>query len=504
MIPSSLLLALLLALLAHVIAQVDKINLISENDLQSIDGKNDVEDLLVDKMDIVKGPTNSVPTTAPTKLNVVAYAKVTQNITGITVSDWISCNFADDYFSQTIYSLISNDDGATSIVNYVNNIHETNTASGIILNYDLIFFYTMYSADDDMLDTSYDAILYYLNNTIIQSNNMTTYFSTLCSNSGCTALGNAVMTISYSVMGPYEIDTPSPTTIPTNFRQSSYKTNKGRLAVVLVLLLGFMVGSVAFSFCRYAKKHNKKMTAFDKWNNYTQTKSLTVEEAARVSESRRSANISLGDTFSPMMKKIDQFPPSLTDTSNSNNSSNSSSGKDNNTTRLGSVFVQNPMSNKRISTMPISSSGKVSTGTSSQENSPQVSRRKSVSFNASLEIPGNSDNIDPIATLQTPPAVSPILRRQSLIGVSSPPPSSDVTDSSNDNNNSNNNSNNDRSASTAMNMHNMARRRSNEMIGHLKSPTSTISNVNIDSTAPPPVSPRVSRRQSANDDENGL
>ena len=492
MIPSSLWLVAWPLLLLHTIVHADITNSISDNDSLSVEGKND------NSLIIVKDPGNKIPAIAAIEFNTYAYAKITQNVNGITASDWISCDMADDYFSQTIYSLISDDNGLTSIVNRVNDINTFNTTSGIVLNYEIIFIYSNYNANDDMLETSYDAILYYFNKTIVQSNNMTTYFSTLCIDSGCTALGTAVMTNSYIIFGPYEIDTPSPTTIPTNFRQSSYTTNKGRLAIVLVLLLGFMVGSVAFSFCRYAKKYNKKMTAFDKWNDYTQKKSMTAEDALRVSEMRKSANINLDDTFSPMMKKRDQFPPSMTDTSSSNNS-NSTSGKDNNTTRLGSVFVQNPMSNKRISTMPISSSGKVST--SSQDNSPQVSRRKSVSFNASLEIPGNTDDADPIATLQSPPAVPPILRRQSLIGVSSPPPSSDVTNTSNYNEI---NSSNDRSAGTAMNMHNMARRRSNEMIGHLRSPTSSISNTNVDSTSPPPVSSRVSRRQSANDDENGL
>jgi hypothetical protein len=56
-----------------------------------------------------------------------------------------------------------------------------------------------------------------------------------------------------------------------------------------------------------------------------------------------------------------------------------------------------------------------------------------------------------------------------------------------------------------MNMHNMARRRSNEMIGHLKSPTSSASNIiTTETTTLPPVSPRLSRRQVADKDEEGL
>lgn len=485
---------LVLALLASAIAQVDK--LIKDESGKSLANNADTtsDAALIDVVDNLKAATHIAPLISSTTIDVIAYAKVTQNITGISASSWKSCATADDYFSQTIFELISSDNGATSLVNYVNNINETNIATGIMLKYDLIFYDTTFSLNDDTLDTTYDAIKYYLNNTIVLTNNMSSYFSSLCSKTSCTSLGNSVMTPSFSISGPYAISTPSPTIIPTNLRQSSYSTNGGRLAVVLVLLLGFMIGSIAFSFCRYAKKHNKKMTAFDKWNNYTQKKSLTVEQANRVSESRRSANINLGDTFSPMMKKVDAFPPSMVDLP-SDSSSNIS--KENKAARLGSVFVQNPMSTKRMSTMPMGSSGKGS-GSSSQENSPQVSRRKSVSFNASLEIPGNTESVDPIATLQAPPAVSPILRRQSLIGVSSPPqPSAEVT--------SDTTTTNDRSANSAMNMHNMARRRSNEMIGHLKSPTSSVSNIiTTETTTLPPVSPRLSRRQVADKDEEGL
>ena len=483
-----------LALLASAIAQVDTLSKDESGKSLANNADTTTDAALIDAVDNLKVENHIVPLISSTAIDVIAYVKVKQNITGISASSWKSCEMADDYFSQTIFELISSDNGATSLVNYVNNINEEDIATGIMLKYDLVFYYTTFSMNDDALDTTYDAIKYYLNSTIVLTNNMSSYFSSLCSKTSCTSLGNSVMTPSFSISGPYDISTPSPTIIPTNLRQSSYSTNGGRLAVVLVLLLGFMIGSIVFSFCRYAKKHNKKMTAFDKWNNYTQNKSLTVEQANTVSESRRSANINLGDTFSPMMKKVDVFPPSMVD---SPSDSSSNSLKENKAARLGSIFVQNPMSAKRMSTMPMGSSGK-GNGSSSQENSPQVSRRKSVSFNASLEIPGNTESVDPIATLQAPPAVSPILRRQSLIGVSSPPqPSTEVT--------SDTTTTNDRSANSAMNMHNMARRRSNEMIGHLKSPTSSASNIiTTETTTLPPVSPRLSRRQVADKDEEGL